>query len=182
MSIPRPIVCGSSRRHAIPLPRRHLKFWENWWMKVMRVAARSMSAAALNWMSWQRYRGKEHFNYSVLLGCLSDWYGILGRALTWICSFLINRFQSIKIRKMFFKGSTFVLRCSPGLCSWTTTVYSVYNTIKLSSSQPQIRPSFIWRWHPSTHIFIYSRHSYFPKQLGDCLSHISGWMTNNKCN
>ena len=40
-------------------------------------------------------------DYSVLLDRLSDWYGISGTALTWIRSFLINRFQSIKIRNCF---------------------------------------------------------------------------------
>jgi len=45
-------------------------------------------------------------DYSVLLDRLSDWYGISGTALTWILSFLILRFQSMKIRKkMLYKGS-----------------------------------------------------------------------------
>jgi len=35
-------------------------------------------------------------DYSILLDRLSDWYGISGTALTWIWSFLINGFQSIK--------------------------------------------------------------------------------------
>jgi len=43
----------------------------------------------------------ETFDYSVLLDRLSDWYGISGTALTWTRSFLINRFQSIKIRNCF---------------------------------------------------------------------------------
>jgi len=75
---------------------------------------------------------------------------------------LINRFQSIKLRNLFFEGSAFVLRCSPRLCSWTTTIYSVYHTTKLTYSQPQLRPSFICRWHSSLHIFIYSRNWSFP--------------------
>jgi hypothetical protein len=54
------------------------------------------------------------------------------------------------------------LLCSPRLCSWTITSYSVYHTTKLTYSQPQIIPSFICRLHPSIHIFIYSRHWYFP--------------------
>jgi len=41
---------------------------------------------------------------SVLLDRFSDWYGISGIALTWIRSFLINRFQSIKIRTCFSKA------------------------------------------------------------------------------
>jgi len=44
-------------------------------------------------------------DYSVLLDRLSDWYGTSDTALTWrIRSFLINRFQSIKIRKCFSKA------------------------------------------------------------------------------
>ena len=43
-------------------------------------------------------------DYSILLGRLFDWYGISGTALTRIRSFLINRFQSIKIRKCFAKA------------------------------------------------------------------------------
>jgi len=43
-------------------------------------------------------------NYSLLLDRLSDWHGISGTALTWIRSFLINRFQSIKIRKCLSKA------------------------------------------------------------------------------
>ena len=40
-------------------------------------------------------------DYSLLLDRLSDWYGISGTALTWILSFVINRFISIKIRICF---------------------------------------------------------------------------------
>ena len=40
-------------------------------------------------------------DYPVLLDRLSDWYGISGTTHTWIHSFLMNRFQSIKIRKCF---------------------------------------------------------------------------------
>jgi len=38
-------------------------------------------------------------DYFILVDCLSDWYSILGISLTWIRSFVIHRFQSIKIRK-----------------------------------------------------------------------------------
>ena len=44
-------------------------------------------------------------DYSVLLDHLSDWYDISDTALIWIRSFLINRFQSIKIRKCFSKAA-----------------------------------------------------------------------------
>jgi len=57
---------------------------------------------------------------------------------------------------------------------------SVYHITKLSYSQPQIRPSFMCRWDPSIHIFIYTDTELSLKQLGDCLSGISGWMTNNR--
>jgi len=40
-------------------------------------------------------------DYSVLLDRLSDSNGIWGISFTWICSFLINRFQLIQIRKYF---------------------------------------------------------------------------------
>jgi len=96
--------------------------------------------------------------YSVLLDLLSVWYGMSGTALTSICSFLINMFQSIKIRKCFSKAVLF-LRYSPRLCSWTATVYSVYDTTKLFYSHPLIRPS-------DTDLPL--------KQRGDCLSYISG--------
>jgi len=76
-------------------------------------------------------------DYSVLPDSLSDWCGISGIAFTWILSFLINRFQSLKIRNV-FKGSA--LRLSPRLCSWTATVYSAHHTTNLSYSQPQIKP------------------------------------------
>jgi len=42
-------------------------------------------------------------DFSVLLDCISDLYGISGISLTWIRSFLIYSFQSIKIRKWFSK-------------------------------------------------------------------------------
>jgi len=77
-----------------------------------------------------------------------------------VSTLLSTRPHINKNKKPFFKGSAFVWRCSPMLCSWTAPVYSVYTT-KLSYSQPQIRPSFICRWHPSIHIFIYSRHRSF---------------------
>ena len=39
--------------------------------------------------------------HCVLPDRLSDWYGIWGIILTWILSFLMNKFQSIKIRKCY---------------------------------------------------------------------------------
>jgi len=97
---------------------------------------------------------------------ISDWYG---------SAYSIN-----KNKKLFFRGSAFVLRCSPRLCSWTATVYPVYNATKLSYSQPQIRPPVICRWHPSI-ISLTTADTYLSrKQLTDCLGDISGWMTNNK--
>jgi len=95
--------------------------------------------------------GFDTIDYSVILDRLSDWYDMSRIVLTYIRSFLINSFQSIQ---HYF----FVLR----LFSWTTTVYFVYRTTKLSYSQPQFRPSFICTWHPSIHIFIYNRHCTFP--------------------
>ena len=44
-------------------------------------------------------------DYSVLLDHLSDKYDISGTALTCIRSFLINRFQSIKVRNCFSKAA-----------------------------------------------------------------------------
>jgi len=35
----------------------------------------------------------ETIDYSVILDCLSDWYGIIGIALTWIHSFLVNEYK-----------------------------------------------------------------------------------------
>jgi len=50
------------------------------------------------------YAAFDTIDYSVLLDCCSNWYGISGIPHTWICSFLINRFQSIKIRNCFSKA------------------------------------------------------------------------------
>ena len=93
-------------------------------------------------------------DYSVLLDRLSDGYGLSGTAFSWIRSFLVNRFEYKKNKNMFFKCSAFVLRCSPRLGYWSTTIYPVSHTTTLTYSLPQIRPSFICRWHPSIHICI----------------------------
>jgi len=70
---------------------------------------------------------------------------------------------------MFFKGSVFDLRCPPRLCSWTTTVYSVYHTTKLTYPKPQVYLSL------STGDADLSL-----KLLGERLGDISGRNTNNK--
>ena len=54
-------------------------------------------------------------DYSVLINRLSDWYDISGTALTWIRSFLINRFQSIQIRNCFSNAVPFF--CGVPQCS-----------------------------------------------------------------
>ena len=78
-------------------------------------------------------------------------------------------------KKLFFKGNAFDLQCSPMLCSWTTTVYFVYLN------------SLIHSYH---HLYADDTQLYISlstadtdlslKQLGDLLTDISGWMTNNK--
>jgi len=110
-------------------------------------------------------------DYYVLLVSLSDWYGISGRALTWIHSFLVNMFQSIKIRKRLCSQDS-VLR--PLLFTlYTTPLSSLIHSHKLDH-----------------HLYVDDTQVYIPlstadadlslKQLGDCPSDISGWMTNTK--
>ena len=83
-------------------------------------------------------------DYSVLLDRLSDWYDISGTALTWIRSFLINRFQSIKIRKCFSKAVPLFCGVPQGSVVLGPLLFT-QDTTKLTYSQPQIRPSFICR-------------------------------------
>ena len=77
-------------------------------------------------------------DYSVLLDSLSDWDGISGTALTWIHSFLIHRFQSIKIRKCFSKAVSLFCSVPQGsvlvpllLTLYTTLVSSLIHSQKL---------------------------------------------------
>jgi len=53
-------------------------------------------------------------DYSVLLYRVSDWYGTSGTAFTWIRSFLVNRFESIKIRNCFSKAGPLFCGVSQG--------------------------------------------------------------------
>jgi len=118
-------------------------------------------------------------NYSVLLDCLSNLYGISDTVLTWIHSFLIKRFQSIKIRKCFSKTMSF-LRCSR--CSVLGPLLFTLYTTPLSC--------LIHRHTLDHHLYADDTQVYTSlstadndlsfEQLGDCLSDISGWMTNNK--
>jgi len=91
-------------------------------------------------------------------------YSLIGMAYrtqhTCVNSFLRNRFQSIKITNL-FKGSVFVLRCSPSLYSWTTVVYSVYNATKAllftainkTNINMQMTPKYIYLYLQQTVIF-----------------------------
>jgi len=119
-------------------------------------------------------------DYSLLLDRLPGWYGISGTALTWIRSFLINRFQSIKIRKCFSNAVPLFCGVPRGsiLGPWLFTLY----TTPLSS----LIHSHTLNHHlylDDTNVYIsFSTADTDPslKQLRDCLSDISGWMANNK--
>jgi len=114
-------------------------------------------------------------DYSVHLDRLSDWYGIFGTALTWIHSLLINRFQSIKIRNCFSKAVPWfygVPQCSVLVPLLYTLSYLIHNH-KLDNCF----------YADDTQVYIYlstADNDLYLKQLSDCLSFISGWMTNNK--
>jgi len=122
-------------------------------------------------------------DYSVLLDHLSDWYGISGTALTWIRSFLINRFQSIKIRKCYSKAVP--LFCSvPQVSVFGPLLFTLYTTPVLSSLiHCQKLDHHLYADDTQVYISLSTADTDLSlKQLGDCLSDISGWMTNNKQN
>jgi len=108
------------------------------------------------------------------------WLVWSGTALTWIHSFLINRFQSIEIRKCFSKAVPLFCGVPQGsvlgpllFTLYTTPISSLIYSHKLDhhlcadDTQVYISLSTV-----DTDLSL--------KQLGDCLSDISGWMTNNK--
>ena len=118
-------------------------------------------------------------NYSVLLDRLSDWYGISGTTFSWIRSFLINRFQSIKIRNCFSEAV-------PTLCiipqgSVLGPVFILYNTPLSSLIHSHKLDHHLYADDTQVYISLSTADTDLSlKQLGDCLSDISGWMTNNK--
>ena len=67
-------------------------------------------SAHKQFISLYRNCSTESSQWHILLDRLFDWYDISGTTLTWICSFLTNRSQSIK-------NSSHVLRHSARLCS-----------------------------------------------------------------
>jgi len=70
-------------------------------------------------------------DYSVLLDRLSDWYGISGTALTLFHSLLLNRFQSINIRKGFLNAERLV--CGVPQCSVIRPLLLTLYTTRLNS-------------------------------------------------
>ena len=103
-------------------------------------------------------------DYSVLLDRLSDWYGIVGTAFTWISSFLINRIQLIKIGKCFSKAVPLFCSVSQG---------SLIHSYKLDHH--------LYADDTQVYISLSTADSDLSlKKRGDCLSDISGWMTNSK--
>ena len=81
---------------------------------------------------------------------------------------------------MVLQRQCIVLQCSQRRCSWIPTVYSVYHTSKATYLQPQI-DHHLYADDTQVYIPLSRADTYLSlKQLGDCLSDISGRMTNNK--
>ena len=99
-------------------------------------------------------------DYSVILDHLSYLYGISDGALTWIRSFLINRFQSITIR-------TYFSTALPLFCSVHQS--SVLGPLLLHADDTQV---YISLYIVDTDLSL--------KYIGVCHSDISCWMANDK--
>jgi len=97
-------------------------------------------------------------DYFILLDCLSDWYSILGISFTWIRSFVIHRFQSIKIRNCFSKAVPLFCGVPQGsvLGPLPFTLYATPLSSLIHSHKLDHHYQYI-----SIHIFIYRRRRSF---------------------
>ena len=102
-------------------------------------------------------------DYSLLLDHPSDWYGISGTAHTWICSFLTNRSQSIKIRNGFLKEVPMFCSIHHGSVHGPL-LFTLYTTLlsSLTHSHKLDHHLYADDTQVNIHIFIYSRHWSFP--------------------
>ena len=115
-------------------------------------------------------------DFSFLLDRLSNWYGISGTAVTWIHSFLINRFQSVKIRNCFPKAVPLFCGVPQG-----SVIGPLLFTLYTSLIRGHKLDHHFYADDTQVYISLYiADRDISLKQLGDCLSDISGWMTNNR--
>jgi len=120
-----------------------------------------------------------NIDYSVLLDRLSDWYGILGTALTWIRSFLINRFQSIKIRKCFSKAVPLFGGVPQGSVLGPP-LFTLYATPISPLIQSHKLDHHLYADDTQVYISLSKADTDLSlKTLGNCLSNITRWMANN---
>ena len=81
---------------------------------------------------------------------------------------------------MFFKDAAFVLQCSLRLCS-RTIIVSLYTTRLSSLIHSHKLGQHLYANDTQVYISLYIVDTDLSlKELGDCLSDISGWMTNTK--
>jgi len=118
-------------------------------------------------------------DYSIL-DRLSDWYGISGTALTWIRSFLIYRFQSIKISKCFSKAVP-LFCCVPQGSILGPLLFTLYTTPQSSLIRSHKLDHHLYLDDTQVYISLSTADTDLSlKELVDCLGDISDWKTNIK--
>ena len=122
----------------------------------------------------------DNIDHNTLIKRLSMWYGISGTALSWFSSYLIDRYQRVKMANCFSAplptscGVTQGSVLGPLLFTlYTTPLSSVIQTHNLDhhlyADDTQI---FVSLATPNTNCSL--------SQLGDCLQNVFHWMTNKK--
>ena len=120
-------------------------------------------------------------DHTVLLDCLSSWFGFGGVALKWFCSYLSDRVQSVKVSDILSDPAKLISGVPQGSVLGPI-LFSLYTTplTKIISSHNIINYHF---YADDTQLYIPltpTNCSTALPTLQSCLADVRGWMTANK--
>ena len=118
-------------------------------------------------------------DHLTLISRFSSWYGISCTALDCFTSYLSDRCQLVKKSGLYFCCGLYIFWCTPELCPWTYTFYSIYCSPQSRHRWAWCRTSSLCRWHTNLSL----SGSEVLESLTDlksCVTDVFTWMTNSK--
>ena len=160
------IICNQHTRNPTPLNQlfqRSKTIFYSIWRKA--EWQHSPFLTCCFWHNWP-----PHANLPLVIVVWNFWYS------SWLVYIVFERPMSTGENSgLYFWCGLYIFWCTPGLCPWTYTFYSIYCSPQSRHRRAWCRTSSLCRWH--THLYISIRFwSFRSPDLKSCATDVSlGW-------